>query len=89
MHGAYIYLFTAFFQEFLARGVIQTSVKSLMKVKYQKQISIFLTSLLFSLMHLPFGFVVEKGIGNIVEFEPGVYATPIEESVARKIIAKL
>ena len=34
-------------------------------------------------------FVVEKGIGNIVEFEPGVYATPIEESVARKIIAQL
>ena len=34
-------------------------------------------------------FVVEKGIGNIVEFEPGVYATPIEESVARKIIAQI
>lgn len=61
LHGAYIYLFTAFFQEFLARGVIQTSVKSLMKVKYQKQISIFLTSLLFSLMHLPFGFVFMMG----------------------------
>lgn len=55
--GASIYLFTAFIQEFLARGVIQTSVKALMQVKYQKQFSILLTSLLFSLMHLPFGFI--------------------------------
>lgn len=56
LHGAYVYIFTAFVQEFLARGVIQTSVKSLMHIKYQKQFGILLTSLLFSLMHLPFGF---------------------------------
>lgn len=31
-------------------------------------------------------FVIQKGIGNIVEFEDGVYAAPIEESVAREII---
>ncbi|MCM1157546.1 MAG: 3-dehydroquinate synthase [Bacteroidales bacterium] len=31
-------------------------------------------------------FVVQKGIGSIVEFEPGVFATPIEESLAREII---
>lgn len=31
-------------------------------------------------------FVIQKGIGDIVEFEPGVYATPIEEAVAREII---
>ena len=31
-------------------------------------------------------FVIQKGIGNIVEFSDGVYATPIEESVAREII---
>lgn len=55
-HGAYTYIFTAFIQEFLARGVMQTSVKSLMKVKYQKFFSVLLTSLLFSLMHIPFGF---------------------------------
>ena len=55
--GAYKYIFTAFIQEFLARGVIQTSVNSLMKVKYQKQFGVFLTSLLFALMHLPFGFI--------------------------------
>jgi len=59
--GAYSYLFTAFIQEFLARGVIQTSVKSLMRVKYQKQFGILLTSLLFALMHLPFGFVFMVG----------------------------
>lgn len=57
LHGARVYLFTAIFQEFLARGVIQTSVKSLMQVKYQKTFGILLTSLLFSLMHLPFGFI--------------------------------
>lgn len=60
-HGAYIYIFTAFVQEFLARGVIQTSVKSLMKVKYQKTFGIILTSLLFSLMHMPFGFYFMLG----------------------------
>ena len=31
-------------------------------------------------------FVVQKGIGAIVEFSDGVYATPVEESVAREII---
>lgn len=31
-------------------------------------------------------FVIQKGIGDVVEFEPGVFATPIEESVAREII---
>ena len=61
LQGAYIYIFTAFIQEFLARGVIQKSVKSLLHVKYQKQLSIFLTSLLFSLMHLPFGFYFMLG----------------------------
>lgn len=31
-------------------------------------------------------FVLQDGIGRIREFEPGVFATPIEESVAREII---
>ena len=31
-------------------------------------------------------FVIEKGIGEVVEFAPGVYAKPIEEDVAREII---
>ena len=31
-------------------------------------------------------FVIQKGIGNVVEFEPGVFATPIDEAVAREII---
>ena len=34
-------------------------------------------------------FVVQSGIGNIVEFEEGVFATPIEESVAREIIFEM
>ncbi|MBO5145040.1 MAG: 3-dehydroquinate synthase [Lachnospiraceae bacterium] len=31
-------------------------------------------------------FVIQKGIGNVVEFADGVYAAPIEEDIARKII---
>lgn len=34
-------------------------------------------------------FVLQKGIGATVEFEPGVYAKPIEESLAREIIMEL
>lgn len=34
-------------------------------------------------------FVIQKGIGDVVEFEDGVYATKIEESVAREIISEL
>ncbi len=31
-------------------------------------------------------FVIQKGIGDVVEFEDGVFATKIDESVAREII---
>ena len=31
-------------------------------------------------------FVLQKGIGDVVEFENGVFATQIDESVAREII---
>ena len=31
-------------------------------------------------------FVIQKGIGDVVEFEEGVYAARIEEVVAREII---
>ena len=34
-------------------------------------------------------FVVQRGIGEIVEFEEGVFATPIEEELARKIIMEI
>ena len=34
-------------------------------------------------------FVLQKGIGATVEFAPGVYAKPIEESLAREIIMEL
>lgn len=34
-------------------------------------------------------FVLQKGIGNVVEFEPGVFAKPIEEEMAREIIMQL
>lgn len=34
-------------------------------------------------------FVLQKGIGNVVEFEDGAFAMPIEEETAREIIMKL
>lgn len=34
-------------------------------------------------------FVLQRGIGEMVEFAPGVYATPIEEALAREIIMEL
>ena len=33
--------------------------------------------------------VVEKGIVGIVEFEEGVFVTPVDEAVARDIIMKM
>ena len=34
-------------------------------------------------------FVIQKGIGDIVEFENGVFAAPVEESLAKEIISEL
>lgn len=34
-------------------------------------------------------FVIQKGIGDVVEFEPGVFAKPIEENIAREIIMNM
>lgn len=34
-------------------------------------------------------FVVQRGIGSVVEFEPGVFAVPVAESTAREIIMAL
>ena len=34
-------------------------------------------------------FVVQNGIGAVVEFEKGVFATPIEEAIAREIIMEM
>lgn len=34
-------------------------------------------------------FVLQKGIGDVMEFSPGVYAFPVEEELAREIIMEL
>jgi 3-dehydroquinate synthase len=34
-------------------------------------------------------FVLQKGIGNVVEFPDGAFATPVDEAVAREIIMEL
>ncbi|MCR4840472.1 MAG: PAS domain S-box protein [Lachnospiraceae bacterium] len=56
LSGFLSYAATAITQEFLARGVIQTSVKAVFQVKWQRPLAVLMTSLLFSLMHIPFGF---------------------------------
>lgn len=34
-------------------------------------------------------FVIQNGIGNVVEFDEGVYATKIEENIVREIISNM
>lgn len=34
-------------------------------------------------------FVVQKGLGNVMEFAPGVFSTPVEEETAREIINEI
>ncbi len=34
-------------------------------------------------------FVIQKGIGAMVEFSPGVYSTPVDEQTVREILAEL
>ncbi len=34
-------------------------------------------------------FVIQRGIGDVVEFAPGVFAIPVEEALAREIIMEL
>ena len=34
-------------------------------------------------------FVLQKGIGDVVEFAPGVYAKPIEEELVREILMEM
>lgn len=80
LKGAYTYIFTAILQEFLSRGVMQTSIKALMQVKYQKFFSILLTSLLFALLHLPFdfpfmtgAFIMSIALGIIYEKQENIW----------------
>lgn len=34
-------------------------------------------------------FVVQKGIGDVVEFSPGVFSTPVEEAVIRELLEQM
>ena len=34
-------------------------------------------------------FVLQNGIGSVKEFEPGVFAAPLEESIVREIIMQM
>ena len=56
-----VLLVAKLFLRVLGAPVKQTSVKNLMRVKHQIPVSIFLTSMLFTLMHLPYGFIFMMG----------------------------
>ena len=77
---AVVYISVALMQEFLARGVLQTSIRFLVKVKWQKFFNVLLSSLLFSLMHLPHGFpfmmgalALGIGLGIIYEKQKNIW----------------
>ncbi|MCR5737239.1 MAG: CPBP family intramembrane metalloprotease [Eubacterium sp.] len=77
---AVTYISVAILQEFLARGVLQTSIRFLVKVKWQKFFNVLLSSLLFTLMHLPHGFpfmmgalVMGIGLGIIYEYQKNIW----------------
>ncbi len=74
------YIAVAVMQEFLARGVLQTSIRFLVKVKWQKFFNVLLSSLLFTLMHLPHGFpfmmgalVMGIGLGIVYEYQKNIW----------------
>lgn len=77
---AVVYISVAIMQEFLARGVLQTSIRFLVKVRWQKFFNVLLSSLLFTLMHLPHGFpfmmgafAMGIGLGIIYERQKNIW----------------
>ncbi len=76
----FYYFFTALVQEFLARGVMQNTVKNIMKVKGGRVGSVIVSALLFSLMHIPFGstfmvgaFLLSIILGTVYEIQKNLW----------------
>lgn len=57
------YLFTAFIQEFLARGGVQSSLSRILSGKHAKDHAIFLTSIYFMSLHFQYGLPMMIGSG--------------------------
>lgn len=59
------YLVTAFVQELLARGGIQSSLKRAYSGRFRKDTAIFLTSLYFMTLHFQYGLAMMFGAGAL------------------------
>ena len=57
------YLFTAFVQEFLARGGVQEALSRVFSGKHAKDYAIFLTSIYFASLHFQYGLAMMFGAG--------------------------
>ena len=61
----FMYPLTSILQEFLARGFLLTSLIYIYDTKYKKHMSVVLSSLLFTSLHLYYGFTFMIGAGLI------------------------
>jgi membrane protease YdiL (CAAX protease family) len=84
VNGAVTYISVAVLQEFLSRGVIQKSIAYLVRSRFQSVSNVFLSSILFTLMHLPFGFPFMMGafalsilLGSVFEIQKNIWGCVI------------
>ncbi len=68
-----LYIFTAGIQEFLARSVIQGNLKRITVVKHPAVLAIVLSSLIFSALHIHFGFLFMVGAAILAGLEGLLY----------------
>ncbi len=68
-----LYIFTAGIQEFLARSVIQGNLKRITVVKHPAVLAIVLSSLIFSALHIHFGFLFMAGAAILAGLEGILY----------------
>lgn len=59
----FMYPLTSILQEFLARGFLLTSLMYIYDTKHKKHMAVILSSLLFTTLHLYYGFVYMVGAG--------------------------
>ena len=68
-----LYIFTAGIQEFIARSVIQGNLRRIIVGKHAPLLAILLSSLIFSAMHIHFGFLFMVGAAVLAGLEGILY----------------
>lgn len=58
-----LYIFTSILQEFLARGFLLTCLLNIFDSKYKNHMAVFVSSILFTSLHLYYGFTFMVGAG--------------------------